>query len=124
MPKKILYYFLSKHCLCHDTDKICPGKSDDYSDQILDKGSIPNPLIISLQTKSPWYFSACFAKIIRVITLKFFILYSIPTLFCKVTSWCNVLILVVKIREFCPDCTYCVRFMGIVLSFCCHKSNI
>ena len=53
IDKNIQLIELSKHCLCHDTDKICPDKSDDYSDQILDKGSIPNPLIISLQTKSP-----------------------------------------------------------------------
>ena len=34
----------------------------------------------------------------------------IPVLLCKVVLWCNVLILVVEIREFCPDCTYCVDF--------------
>ena len=43
-----------------------------------------------------------------------------PTLLCKVISWCNVLILVVEIREFCLDCTWCVNFQGIVLSFCCQ----
>ena len=34
----------------------------------------------------------------------------IQTLLCKVVVWCNVLILVVKIQEFCPDCTCCVDF--------------
>lgn len=32
IDKNIQIIELSKHCLCHDTEKICPGKSDDYSD--------------------------------------------------------------------------------------------
>lgn len=45
----------------------------------------------------------------------------IQTPLCKVVVWCNVLILVVKIQEFCPDCTCCVDFREIVLSFCCQR---
>jgi len=37
-------------------------------------------------------------------------LFTTQTLLCKVVVWCNVLILVVKIQEFCPDCTCCVDF--------------
>ena len=35
---------------------------------------------------------------------------AIQTLLCKVVVWCNVLILMVKIQEFCPGCTCCVDF--------------
>ena len=34
----------------------------------------------------------------------------IQTLLCKVVLWCNVLILVIEILEFCLDCTYCTEF--------------
>lgn len=45
---------------------------------------------------------------------------TIQTPLCQIVVWCNVLILVVEIRRFCPDSICCVEFNGIVLSFCCQ----
>lgn len=48
---------------------------------------------------------------------------AIRTPLCQVVMWCNVLILVVEIREFCPDSTHCVNFRENVLSFCCQCNS-
>ena len=43
----------------------------------------------------------------------------IQTPLCKVVMWCFSLIFKAGIKEFYMVSTYCVDFLGIVLSFCC-----
>ena len=44
----------------------------------------------------------------------------IQTPLCKVVMWCFSLIFKAGIKEFYMVSTYCVNFLGIVLSFCCQ----
>ena len=44
----------------------------------------------------------------------------IQTPLCKVVMWCFSLIFKARIKEFYMVSTYCVDFLGIVLSFCCQ----